>query len=371
MKGTADTPVSISHIRNGVEEDTIPPVFDNFRISGSSHHVMSDETSQSPGTPFDSLESNPVIAKAELSSYSTPNIRDYEEAVCSTLKSIELTCASDFTSMCAGAADVAWPVIGQISFALRNRKILFHDRSLSRSEAAIGKQTVSNRESIIVNRQGEEDNASQVYKNLRGKNGRSRHEVNSIVGNVDRNNWDVKGETNHMKKEGEDGLKHRDELHAPNPDSEHHYPLEPWSPFIREEKDSEDEANHHGHIDRDGRRGPDQPPVMDGYLFVESLGYGDAGNMCMYDNFQKLAAPCQSSVADLHSLTQQHWREKSLAIFITSFLLVSGILEHHRHQRRKKKRDTEKDAIATLTLIDADSTFKAQCKPFFLLVRIN
>ena len=152
MKGTADIPVSMSHIRNGVEEDTIPPIFDNFGSSGSSHHVISDETSPSPRTLFDSLKSNPVIAKAEFSIYSTPHIRDYIEAVNSTLKRIELTCASDFSSMCAGAADVAWPFIGQISFALRNHKILFYDRPLFRSEAAIEKQTVSNRESIMVNR---------------------------------------------------------------------------------------------------------------------------------------------------------------------------------------------------------------------------
>ena len=376
MKWSSDIPISMSHIRSGVEEETIPPTFDNFGSSRSSHHVMSDETPPSPRTLFDSSESNPVIAKAELSIYSTPHIRDYKEAVNSTLKRIELTCASDFNSMCAGAADVAWPFIGQISFALRKRKILFHDRPLFRSEAAIGKQTVSNRETILVDRQGEEDNASQVYKNLRGKNDASRHEVNSIVGNVDGNDWDVKGEMNHMKRKGEDGLKHRDELYAPNPNSEHHYPLEPWSPFIRDKEDSEDEGNHRGHNDHDGRRGPDQPHVMDDYLYVGSLGYGDAGDMCMYDNFQKLAAPCQSFVFDLNDLRQQFWKEESIADYrpvgpgvfaflLVNFLMYSGILEYFRYLSRKKNRYTEKDAIATLTLIDADPTLKTQCKPCF------
>ena len=200
--------------------------------------------------------------------------------------------------------------------------------------------------------------------------------MDSIVGNVDRNNWDDKGEMNHMKRKGEDGLKHRDELYASRPNREHYYPLEPWSPFIRDENDSEDEGNHHGHNDRDRRRGPPHSPVMDDYLFVGSLGYGDAGDMCMYDNFQKLAAPCQSSVFDLNKLRQQHWKEKSIADYrpggpgffaslFVSFLMFSGILEHYRYLSRKKKRDNEKDAIATLELIDADPALNAQCKPGF------
>ena len=207
--------------------------------------------------------------------------------------------------------------------------------------------------------------------------------MDSIVGNVDRNNWDDKGEMNHMKRKGEDGLKHRDELYASRPNREHYYPLEPWSPFIRDENDSEDEGNHHGHNDRDRRRGPPHSPVMDDYLFVGSLGYGDAGDMCMYDNFQKLAAPCQSSIADLHSLRQQYWKEETMArngrgdysfflsgVFVVLFVGLC-ILCRSYCNHMAKERQTKMDTLATLALIDADPALKAQCKKCFLFVLVD
>ena len=378
--GTADTSV----VMNVVQDVSIPVSADDSAISGSLHHAMSDDTSPSGVAPSDNLESNPDIVKAELSFYKTPHIRDYEEAVYSTLKSIELTCAVDFASMCDVSVDTAQPAIDPISFGLSNRKILAHAKSLSQSETAIGEDTVNIRESIMVNRQGEqEDNAPKVYKNLRGKNGLSSSEYFNIVGLIDKKSKDDKGEIDHLERKGEDELKHRGEHHAPRPNSEHHYPDGFWSAVAGDEEDSEDEGNHHGHKDHDRRRGPPHSRGREDYLFVGSLGYGDAGDMCMYDNFQKLAAPCQSSIADLHSLRQQYWKEETMArngrgdhsfflsgVFVVLFVGLC-ILRRSYCSHMAKERQTKMDTLATLALIDADPALKAQCKKCFLFVLVD
>lgn len=52
-------------------------------------------------TTSDYYETNPQILKAELSFYSTPHTKDYEEAVYGTLKNIEMTCVDDYSTICA------------------------------------------------------------------------------------------------------------------------------------------------------------------------------------------------------------------------------------------------------------------------------
>ena len=380
MTETSDIPVNVYHITNGLQQDAIPVSADNFAI-GSSHHVMSDETSPSDNldsevAASDNLENNPNIVKAEVSFHKTPHNRDCEETVFSALKKIELTCAADFTSMCAVLGDTARPAIDQISSGLRNRKIPVHAKSLSQSETAIGKDMASKRESMINRQVDQEGNALKVYKNLRGEPGLSRFELSMILGNINENSTDDKGEMDHMKRKGEGGGLRREEDHAPRPNSEHHYPLEPWSPSVGDEKNSEDEGHHHGHNDQNGLQGPPHSRGKEDHLFVGSLGYGDTGDMCMYDNFQKLAAPCQSLVANLHSLRQQHRKVGSRAhdkpggsgflllgiVFVVFF--VCGFLGRSCC-RLMKVIGTKNDTLATLALIDADPALKAQCKPCF------
>ena len=377
MTETSDIPVNATHITNDLQQDAIPVSADNLAISGSSHHVMSDETSPSEVAPSDMFEGNPDIAKAEISFLKTPHIRDCEETVYSTLKKIELTCAADFTSMCDVLDDAARPAIDQISSGLRNRKILAHAKSLSQSETAVGKDMVSKRESIMINRQGDQEgNAPQAYKNLRGEPCLSRFELSKIVGNIDENSMDDKGEMDHVKRKGEGGGLRREEDHAPRPNSEHHYPVEPWSPSIRDEEDSGDKINHHGHNDQNGRQGPPHSRRKEDHLFVGSLGYGDTGDMCMYNNFQMLSAPCQSLVANLYSLRQQHRKVGSMAhdkpcgsgffllgiVFVVFF--VCGFLGRSCC-RLMRDIETKNDTLATLALIDADPALNAQCKPCF------
>ena len=377
---TADTPVSMSSVTNGVQ-GTIAVSSDNFAVSGLSHHVMSTMTSPSPMVASQEIESNPDILKAELSFYNTSHIKDYEEVVYSTLKSIESTCAGDFASMCAGSGDAAWPAIDRISFGINGRKTLGDAQSLSRSGTAVGRDTVSNIESIMVKQQGEQgDNEPKIYNNLRGKNDLIRPELSRIFSDIDKKSWDHKRETDHMERKGKDGGKHHEEHHVPpHPNEEHHNPDGSWVPSSRDKENSDDKRNHHHHNDHNGRRGPPHSRPKEDYLFVGSLGYGEAGDKCMYQNFQKLAAPCQSSVADLHSLRRQYLKEESTArhrpdgsvlfiiglIFYVSFK-VGMELEYTHHRCLSKEKDT-----SAITVTDADPALKAQCKSYLLLVLVD
>ena len=66
--------------------------------------------------------------------------------------------------------------------------------------------------------------------------------------------------------------------------------------------------DNHGRIDHQDNQSPipDDPSVV-------SLGYGDAGDTCMYLNNAKLSRSCQSVVADFHDLKKQYWEEEPKA----------------------------------------------------------
>ena len=61
---TADIPVSMSSVTNGVQ-GKIAVSSDNFAVSGLSHHVMSTMTSLSPMVASQEIESNPDILSKE------------------------------------------------------------------------------------------------------------------------------------------------------------------------------------------------------------------------------------------------------------------------------------------------------------------
>ena len=54
----------------------------------------------SPGAMSNINETNPAVLKAVLSFYASSHSEDYEKAVYSTLKKIEVICANDYSTMC-------------------------------------------------------------------------------------------------------------------------------------------------------------------------------------------------------------------------------------------------------------------------------
>ena len=199
----------------------------------------------------------------------------------------------------------------------------------------------------------------------------------SIYSVIDTEWWDDKLEIDHIEMKGDVWGKHHKELHVPHPNGGHHYPESLWVPF------NGDEEDHHRHNDHDGRLDPPHSRVEEDYFFIGSLGYGDAGDMCMYQSFQKLAAPRQSSVANLHSLKEQH-RIESMAkylpggsvFFLSSvvflgFLNVGGMLARSCGRCLKRDRQTENVISATYSVTEDDPALRTERKPSLLLVFVD
>ena len=132
--------------------------------------------------------------------------------------------------------------------------------------------------------------------------------------------------------------------------------------------------DNHGRIDHQDNQSPipDDPSVV-------SLGYGDAGDTCLYLNNAKLSRSCQSVVADFHDLKKQYWKEESAAnghpakrsvapapvnvwcsfFAVVAYAVLLSYRNHVEHRRRKMKemRDTAKGMT--------DPASNAQRKSYF------
>ena len=50
---------------------------------------------------------------------------------------------------------------------------------------------------------------------------------------------------------------------------------------------------------------PEDEDLVEDTFFTGALGFGVMGDMCMYQNFDTLSLPCQSTITDLHELREQ------------------------------------------------------------------
>ena len=379
--------------------------------------VTSDEAFPFQLDPPDAFESNPEIVKAELSFYSTPHTEDFGESVYSTLKAIEQNCAVDYVTMCAAPA-----VDPMDSFDFFRRNALEKVQAVTK-----GRHTMTYGNVIKVDAAA----LQTTYKtrvndvhNLRGRVGLSRRQLFSIFGGKDMKG--MGGPGHYDGNHGDHGDHHGNGRQGPpqgrprgpspgppdaavvsdtpsgvplapggppprpdgpgpgppRPDDHRHHA--PWSPGGRDEdhdsdsdeEDEKDRHNHHDHHDRHDHHdhwGPPPPPIEEDYLFVGSLGYGDAGDMCVYQNFEKLAPQCQSSVADLHLLRKQYWEEEAdmkhhgphdppgphhlpnaWGVLLLASILA-GLLV-------RKSRQHKHDMRAIITALEANPALKAQCK---------
>lgn len=90
-----------------------------------------------------------------------------------------------------------------------------------------------------------------------------------------------------------------------------------------------------------------------------SLGYGAAGDTCIYQNFQSLAPSCQESVRSLFALRQEYWEASQepahhchFGLFAVVFLLAAVVGSVIRRRRYRK-------VIAVLDALHANPELKA------------
>ena len=203
--------------------------------------------------PSNVNETNPAVLHAELSFYANSHREDYEKDVYSGLKKIELTCATDYATVCRAFTKDA----------------LFDD--------TITRKTLD-------------------YHKSSGQSSRP--------------------DDNHGR------INHQDNI-SPGP---------------------------HDH-------------------FIASLGYGDAGDICMYLNYAKLSNNCQLVVADFRDLKEKYRKEEQhsptygpLNVKYPSFALVAFAILWFPFIYIERKRLKTKEMRAMVTGIEADPALDAQRK---------
>jgi hypothetical protein len=109
-------------------------------------------------------------------------------------------------------------------------------------------------------------------------------------------------------------------------------------------------------------------------FFTGALGFGVLGDMCMYQNFDRLSLPCQSTVTDLHELREQYWREESDAMGpgfgrmhhrgppLPAVLMLFAVLPLAFVAGRKWKQSVmrKRHVLSVLSALDKNPALKAQ-----------
>ena len=375
-----DIPSANFAISSLTSEDEIRDQASQSEISGELL-LQVDERNSRDVSP-DKIEMNPDILKAELAFYASPRTEAYENAVYSTLKNIELTCANDFTTFC-GISPMA-----ASSFELLAPMPLNSALFYSNSFIVQGMPTVTNGEPIYTDEN--EMLTIENPRNLRGKNGLNHRQLFDFFSSNGRSNdrLDVvtaqpgvfeafdRDHEHHMEPGGDHpdhpapkgpDEDHRDHPGSGGPDGDHHHP---------------GDHQHHDHPGPggpdDGRMGPPSPYEDDNDEdYLPSLGYGDDGDMCMLSNFVKLSPNCQSAVNDLLYLRQQYMVEEShgrhghgphgpisplVVLWFPVFgilTLVVGVIYRNRLARNRKYKE---DTRTMLAAIEANPALKAQRK---------
>lgn len=97
-------------------------------------------------------------------------------------------------------------------------------------------------------------------------------------------------------------------------------------------------------------------------LFSGSIGYGNYGDSCMYQNIDNLSQPCLNAVQDLYVLREQYWEEEQqvnhnhpghFVVVIMFFLLITSMIR----KCITHKRNTKVDSL--LKVINANPSLKA------------
>lgn len=127
------------------------------------------------------------------------------------------------------------------------------------------------------------------------------------------------------------------------------------------DSDSDREANDKNFHDHH----PPRAPMVD-TVFKGSLGFGDAGDMCMYQNVQSLSAPCQQAIMNQFILRQAYWEESQelssghppchghgLMILLVLAALVLGCCLKRKHCKNRKQ------AMTILRAINANPSLKS------------
>ena len=211
-----------------------------------------------------SEETNLDILNAELSFFVSPRMKDFESAVHSSLKNIDLTCAVDYTTLCGPSPMNTISLKSQPAGSL-TRSAKF-DPKFSITE---GKRTMIHDKAVSAT---DKEMFSSKSRHLRGESGSNHHQLITLFG-TDRRSHDSidaiaaflhgyegvdhKYDRSHPESEESDGDHHNHDHNHPGsegPDGDHHN-----HDHDHDHRGSEgSDGDHHNHDhDHPGSEGPD------------------------------------------------------------------------------------------------------------------
>ena len=144
------------------------------------------------------------------------------------------------------------------------------------------------------------------------------------------------------------------------------------------DRDQDHHGHHHGHHGESEDEGlpcsGEIAGAAEDTFFTGALGFGVLGDMCMYQNFDRMSLPCQSTVTDLHELREQYWREESDAMGpgfnrlhhrgppLPAVLMLFAVLPLAFVAGRKWKRSVvrRRQMHSVLSALDKNPALKAQ-----------
>jgi hypothetical protein len=262
------------------------------------------------------------VVKAEMSFYSTPHTEEFKRPVYDNLKRIQDSCRDDFVVKCSGPNN------------LRRGENPVKQRHLSAIITEMDTKIGSGTEKGSGNEKG-----SRIPPAPHSGDTQSPE-----IPNTGRGSWGS------GFNDGDSDSDDEEEGH----DHDHHG------------------HDHHGHDhhDHDHHDHHHHHQIEEDVWFSGSLGFGQDGDMCLYENFPKVSSQCQLAVRDLHALRSTYWQQELnsregppmghpcfLFLLVSAAFLFFLVFYNLKTRKMRKLNRAVMDAIESNPHLRAQGTF--------------
>lgn len=271
----------------------------------------------------DLFEEDPEIVKAEVGFFQTPHSNDYSEVVYGTLKNIEGTCALDYASLCVSKSS---PSLASMSSMSGPGAMISLPDFMSQMGFDISFMPAEEEgEFINGGRRHRRRNLAAVHKPSASSFMKDVHTllidpIATTKRHVGRKLWfghggrDWESDSEGEDEEGEEHRHHHDHGHHDEGSVSGGAPAyvegNPGTPELVEMTNNNEEEEGGEMVDMPCPHSQEEEDLAEDTFFTGALGFGVMGDMCMYQNFDTLSLPCQSTITDLHELREQYWNEE-------------------------------------------------------------
>jgi hypothetical protein len=242
------------------------------------------------------------VVRAEMSFYSTPHTEEFKRPVYDTLKRIQDSCHDDFVARCSGANSLRR---GDNQLKQRHLSAIISEMENRRDRGGIIRDSAI--KALFVSpppidmHGAREDQGSQYGKPVPGtgpekgsrppeKGSRTPPGSNSggpqspEIPSTGRGSWGAGFNDGDSDSDNEEDGHDHDHHGHDHRGHDHH--------------DHDHHDHHHHH------------QIEEDVWFSGSLGFGQDGDMCLYENFPKVSNQCQFAVRDLHALRSTYWQQE-------------------------------------------------------------